>query len=137
MDVNPRNAIEILNTLSQNGIHEFDYEPNDRRWQRYIAMSRAGYAPDRYAGPLGFDDLTNYATKLARHHVVIHQGQPVRRRIYELPKPNVELFLRSVWWHYRLRRYLNTLTVEIRPFARRGDDRIERYWQEVAPIFGL
>lgn len=32
-----------------------------------------------------------------------------------------ELFLRSVWWHYRLRRYGNTLAVECRPFARRED----------------
>ena len=35
---------------------------------------------------------------------------------------DIPLFIRSVWWYFRLRRYGTQLCIEIRPFARCEDD---------------
>ena len=137
VDVNPRDAVAVLSALWAAKLHELDYAPNHQRWLRYIKYSAAGYAADRYAGPDGFDSLDDYTARLAEHHVVMHRGQPVKLAPAVVPDLDVDLFLRSVWWHYRLRRYGDTLAVEIRPFARRSDDCIERYWGHIASVLGL
>ena len=41
---------------------------------------------------------------------------------------DIPLFIRSVWWHFRLKRYGNRLCLEIRPFARRSDEHIREQW---------
>src|SRR5690606_4857113 len=106
--------------------------PNDQRWLNYIARSTAGYRKDRYGSPGLFLDLQHYVARLSKHEVVMHQVQQVRTSLDQLSKPDIALFLRSVWWHYRLRRYDHTLTVEIRPFARRKDEGFSQLWQLVA-----
>lgn len=137
IDVNPDDAIRIINELWEAKLHEFDYELNDKLWKKYIEKSRYGYRPDRYAGPNGFKDLEDYVEQLYKQPVTMHKGESVRLDARTTPDLEPELFLRSVWWHYRLRRYGNSLTIEVRPFTRRADDCLERYWQQVAPIFGL
>jgi hypothetical protein len=122
VDVHPEDATEILNRLWSARLHEIDYAENNAHWQKYITTSHFRYRADRYAGPGHFESLADYAHKLNMHEVAMHNGQPVRLVAEETPDLNMELFLRSIWWHYRLRRYGETLTVEIRPFARRGDD---------------
>lgn len=135
--VNPAEAIEMINCLWQAGLHMEDYTPNQRKWEMYILESRAGYRLDRYAGPRGFEDLTEYVHELKKHEVRMHQGRPVRIPVSKVCNLDVELFLRSVWWHYRLRRYGETLAIEIRPFARRGDEMIPKVWNRIASVLGL
>jgi hypothetical protein len=137
IDVNPGDAIPIINALWIAGLHEIDYAANDRRWQNYLRSSRAGYTMSRYGGPTSFTNLHNYAAELSRHEVVMHEGRPTSALVHQVSRLDIELYLRSVWWHYRLRRYNDTLAVEIRPFGRRGDDCIQSYWNRVAPVFGL
>ena len=151
VDVHPHDAIPIINELWRRRLHEVDFAPNHRRWQNYIALSNAGYDPLRYGGPAGFqegvDDLADYVRQLSLHDVVMHGDQLVRLNAQCVPDLNIDLFLRSVWWHYRLRRPEigpesnrrpgSTLAVEIRPIARRDDDCLERYWRLIAPVFGL
>jgi hypothetical protein len=137
VDVSPGDAITVINALWDARLHELDYEPNHRRWLSYIKNSQARYISSRYAGPHGFDDLADYVAHLVQHQVVMHDGQPTRISADVLPDLDAELFLRSVWWHYRLRRHHDTLAIEVRPFARRDDDCIEQYWSHVAPVFGL
>jgi hypothetical protein len=137
VDVNPGDAISVINALWEARLHELDYEPNHRRWLRYIKNSQARYISSRYAGPNGFDELADYVAHLVQHKVVMHDRQPTRISVDDLPDLDAELFLRSVWWHYRLRRHYDTLAIEVRPFARRDDDCIEQCWSHVAPVFGL
>jgi hypothetical protein len=137
VDVHPGDAIGWINQLWGNRLDLLDYAPNHARWQAYMATSRAGYTPDRYAGPAGFESLEHYSSELVRHPVVMHHGQPSWRPTSELADLNPELFLRSVWWHYRLRRYGNRLALEIRPIARRADDQIAVAWSVVSNILGL
>ena len=49
----------------------------------------------------------------------------------------IDLFLRSVWWHYRLRRYGDTLALETRPFARRGDEALNHTGRRIQQALGL
>ncbi len=135
--VNPAEAATVLNLLWKAGLHTVDYQPNNRRWLSYIEDSQAGYRPDRYGGPAGFDSLAEYVYELERHQVRMHQGQPVQLSVDQVESLDVELFLRSIWWHYRLRRYGDTLTVEIRPFARRSDEAISHLWKRIANVLGL
>lgn len=137
MSVNPEEAIPILNQLWQAGVHEWDYDLNNARWLAYIALSRAGYLSDRYGGPVGFEDLYDYVYQLSRHDVVMHNGRIVRYSVEQLPDPNIDLFLRSIWWHYRLRRYGDTLALEMRPFARRSDDQIPVLLSRLSEVIGL
>ncbi len=137
IDVNPVDAIELINKLWIANLHELDYAENNRRWKLYIAESLAGYRTNRYAGPQGFVDIEHYTVELAKNNVVMHAGMPCNQPITQVKKPNIDLFLRSVWWHYRLRRYGNTLTLEIRPFARRNDDDIETKLNRVLEVLDI
>jgi hypothetical protein len=138
VDVNPADAIDMINALWAAKIQERDYAPNNRRVQNYIKQSHAHYRTDRYGGPSHFKDLEDYVRKLAQHDVVMHKGQTVRLKPNKVPDLDIGLFIRSVWWHYRLRRYNDNLGIEIRPFSRRDDDCLETYWKEsIAPVFGF
>jgi hypothetical protein len=137
VDVNPDDAIGIINRLWARGLHEYDYAPNNRRWQAYIAKSLANYRPNRYAGPAGFNDLTDYVAQLCQHTLVMHNGSPCRQLPQEVIGLDSELYLRSIWWHYRLRRYSNTLALEMRPFARRADEQFTSIWGTIANTIGL
>ena len=122
VDLNPSDAIEMVNRLWAIGPHAAGYSRNDARWKTYISESVAGYRTDRYAGPQGFDSVADYCHELMRHDVVMHQGRPLNRPLAEVSDADIDLFLRSVWWHYRLRRYGASLAVEIRPMGRFDDD---------------
>jgi hypothetical protein len=137
VDVHPSDACTILNQLWQARLHQVDYAPNNGRWIEYIHRSRVNYRPSRYGGPAGFADLNEYAAALAVHPVLMQAGKPVNRPIHEVANVNIDLFLRSVWWHYRLRRFGSTLAVEIRPFARREDDQFEKLWKLITEATGL
>ena len=132
VSVNPTEAIGVLNRLHAAQLHLYDYAPNHQRWLNYIAQSTAGYREDRYGDPGLFLDLQHYVARLSQHEVVMHQGQPIGRPITKVADADIELFLRSIWWHYRLRRYDHTLAVEIRPFARRKDEGFSQLWRLVA-----
>jgi cytidylate kinase len=54
---------------------------------------------------------------LAKHDVVV-DGKLVP---FTEAKQDIDLFLRSIWWNFRLRRYNNRLCIEIRTLARRTD----------------
>lgn len=131
VSVAPPEAIGILNRLGQQ-IDTFltDY-PQEVVWRRYIAESSAGYRSDRYGGPLTFSSLENYCLSLSKHDVV--QGARL------VPFPDVDqldvpLFLRSIWWYFRLKRYGNALCVEVRPMPRRTDDQFLCQLEKVLQI---
>jgi hypothetical protein len=134
VDVNPNDAIPILNALNASCRIGAGYAANDRLWQRYMAESNAHYLPLRYGGPTNFSSLADYAQKLALHNVVMHQGKPVRLAPQDVPDLNVDLYLRSIWWHYRLRRYGNSLCIELRPFPRQQDENIPGVWKYVEAV---
>lgn len=137
VDVNPNDAINIINCLWEAKIHEVDYAANTICWTNYISWSKAGYLPDRFGGPAEFKDIDDYVQQLMKHDVVMHKGHPCSLKVDGVPDLDIDLFLRSIWWHYRLRRYSNTLALEVRPFSRRRDKNIPAAWNLIAPIFGL
>lgn len=94
--------------------------PQDILWRRYIAESHAGYDPLRYGGPLRFESLEDYCAKLARQPVVFGDRLTPFAEAGEFDIP---LFIRSVWWHFRLKRYDRALCIEVRPMGRWSDDR--------------
>jgi hypothetical protein len=135
IDVAPSEATEIINKLWEFEVHKLDYSQNDILWRNYINHSSYDYRQDRYAGPAGFDSLYHYAYELHLHDVVMHQCKPrTATCVRDVSNLDIDLFLRSVWWHYRLRRYGSTLALEIRPFARRTDEDILVKWKQLAEI---
>ena len=120
-DTTPTKAIGLINQLGRQA-EEFlvDY-PQDRVWREYIRSSKAGYRSDRYGGPLLFSSLRDYCNKLTMHEVVNGDRLTSAR---EMKSFSIPLFLRSVWWHFRLRRYGDRLCVEVRPLARNTDERL-------------
>ena len=137
VDVNPADAIGIINRLWDAKLNEGDYAPNNQRFTAYIEQSTAAYDSLRYGGPAGFTDMQDYVQQLLRHDVVMHQGTPCKLRPDTVAGLDVDLYLRSVWWHYRLRRYGNSLALEMRPFARRADAAIDMVWLRIQDAVGF
>jgi len=129
--VAPNEAIEILNRLGKN-INKFllDY-PQDSVWRKYVQSSLAGYKESRYGGPLLFDSVNDYSSEIASHSVVMGTSLVPVQQVKDL---DVDLHLRSVWWHFRLKRYGKSLCIEVRPMARRNDENISRQLQMVLDI---
>lgn len=131
ISVAPHEAVRILNKFGESiGSFLADF-PQDAVWRKYIAESAAKYLPNRYGGPLMFESLTDYCRALARHDVVRGARLVPYQDISDLDIP---LFLRSIWWHFRLKRYGNALCVEVRPMARRGDDQFNLQLEKVLQI---
>ncbi len=131
VDVNPSEAIPLLNNLGRNiGAFLADY-PQEVLWREYIHNSKAGYLPLRYGGPLFFKDLAAYCRELAKHDVVQGSALVPHKKVEDLDIP---LFLRSVWWYFRLRRYGPRLCIEVRPLARRTDAHIQSQFDLVMDI---
>ncbi len=107
-----------------------DY-PQDEIWRKYIRMSKAGYLDERYGGPGNLYNLRDYCGALVRHDVVL--GPKLVPHI-EVEDLNVPLFLRSVWWYFRLKKYGKTICIEVRPIARREDSKIESQLEMVLDI---
>lgn len=129
--VSPKEAIRCLNRLGRHiGLFLKDY-PQEVYWRRYIKESLANYNPLRYGGPLFFDDLRDYCSKLVEHDVVQGSRLVPYREVMDLDIP---LFLRSIWWYFRLKRYGNVLCIEIRPLARRTDRVLQQQLDRVMGI---
>lgn len=138
--LNRRSAIETLNRFGER-IDDFlaDY-PQDRIWKEYISNSTANYRNDRYGGPLFFESAEAYCTQLTLHDVVRPPGELVPHNY--LPEIDIPLFVRSVWWYFRLRRFpprtdrlvYPRICIEVRPMARRSDDHFDNQLRTVLDI---
>ena len=129
--VSTDSAIQIVNRLGQNIVKFLNDYPQDSVWRQYIAESSAGYLANRYGGPLVFDSIDNYCRQLTVHNVVLGTKLVPFASSDSLDIP---LYLRSIWWHFRLKRYNNALCVEVRPMARRKDNQFQRQLQMVLDI---
>ncbi|MDP1706424.1 MAG: hypothetical protein Q8L36_01225 [bacterium] len=133
ISVSSADAINILNRLGRKISLFMEDFPQDRVWKRYIADSAAGYRSDRYGGPLIFESLDDYCQALSRNSIVRGTHLIPFAEISDL---NIPLFLRSIWWHFRLKRYGDSLCIEVRPMARRTDDQIEKQLEKTLGIIG-
>ncbi len=130
-DTTPDKAIDQLNRLGEQITNFLADYPQDAVWKEYIKSSQAKYRTDRYGGPLFFKDLQDYCNKLLEHGAVNgNQLTPTT----EMESFSIPLFLRSVWWYFRLRRYGNRLCIEIRPMARRTDEILSQQLNMVLEI---
>jgi hypothetical protein len=124
-------AMLCLNRLGLS-IGEFlrDY-PQEDRWRRYIHSSHAGYDGLRYGGPLVFNDSESYIRELLRHEVMTSDGLvPIR----DVATIDWSLFVRSVWWYFRFKRYGTSFCLEVRPLPRRKDEMISEQLDMVLDI---
>ncbi|MBP6866150.1 MAG: hypothetical protein KBC12_01245 [Candidatus Pacebacteria bacterium] len=131
ISVSPTDAIEILNRLGSKTDLFLESYPQDRIWREYIRTSKAEYKSDRYGGPLLFDSLDDYCQQLSGHSVVVGPELVPFDQVTDL---NIPLFIRSVWWYFRLKRYGNDLCIEVRPMPRRNDENIQNQLQMVLDI---
>ena len=124
-------AVGYLNKLGEN-IGKFlkDY-PQEENWRRYIKESKASYHAMRYGGPLFFKNIEDYCVQLAKHDVVVGTKLIPLGQVTNLDIP---LYLRSIWWHFRLRRYGNTLCVEVRPLPRSNSRKFQDQFDFVMSI---
>ncbi|MDP3957505.1 MAG: hypothetical protein Q8Q10_03330 [bacterium] len=134
IDVSLETAIPVLNRLGRNIQGFLDDYPQDRVWRAYICDSLANYHADRYGGPLFFESISDYCDKLVLHDVV-QKGKLVPYRKCEAV--DIPLYLRSIWWYFRLRRYGNSLCIEVRPLPRRGDKLFEKQLKFVLDVMNL
>lgn len=134
IDVPFENAISVVNRLLAKQSLFLAKYPQDRIWREYIATSNAGYRSDRYGGPEAFDSIRHYCDELSKHALVMGSTLlPFEEACIET-EDEITLFLRSVWWFFRLRRYGNNLCVEVRPIPRRRDGMLAHQLQEVLDI---
>lgn len=117
LDTTPDKAIAAINRLNEHLARFLTDFPQDANWRYYIANSLANYEPTRYGGPGAFASLHDYCCQLASHRVVTPAGLIP----FAAAQPDINLFLRSLWWHFRLRRYGRTLCIEARPNGRYDD----------------
>lgn len=129
--VSIKDAIPILNKLGEQIEQFLTYFPQDKLWKEYITQSHAGYLPQRYGGPLHFTSIEEYCKKLTEHDVVQGTELVPHNKIEEL---NTSLFIRSVWWHFRLKRYENALCIEVRPTGRYTDEHLEPQLEKTLSI---
>lgn len=134
VDVSPAEAISMLNRLGGR-IGDFLREyPQEQVWREYIRMSRAGYREDRYGGPCIFASLEEYCENLAKHDVVYG---PHLVPFEDAGEVDIPLFVRSVWWYFRLKRYGSALCIEVRPLPRQRDEEFERQLEFVLEVMGI
>lgn len=131
IDVRPENAILLLNELGKKIWTFLPEYPQDALWKRYIAESPAGYKSDRYGGPLFFRNIEDYCERLVEHNVVLNNKLVPHEEVASL---NIPLFIRSVWWHFRLKRYGERLCIEIRPLPRKSNESIRDQFSLVQSI---
>jgi hypothetical protein len=131
VDVSVEDAIDCLNALNARRGEFLAEYPQDSVWQQYVHTSLAHYRSDRYGGPDHFSSLEHYCDDLARHSVI--EGTDLVPFSHAKLEKNdaIGLFLRSVWWYFRLRRYNKKLCIEVRPLARRRDDVLQKQLAQV------
>lgn len=134
IDVIPPEAIFCLNQMGDNIAKFLSEYPQDSVWRDYIKVSHAGYDPMRYGGPLHFESLEDYCQQL-NHHLVVDN---IRGKLVEQnPLQDIDLFLRSIWWYFRLRKHDQQLCVEVRPLSRRSDEGFDRQLNFVLDVMGI
>lgn len=118
----PEDAIYLLNKLSENRDKFVSSNPyvQEEMWVEYIQSSKAGYRSDRY-GVMCPTSIGNYVELLSSHDVVLDSKLVP---FDEAEQENIDMFLRSVWWNFRLRRYSDRLCIEVRTLSRRDDGQI-------------
>jgi len=124
-------AVECLNNLGNNIGPLLKLYPQEENWREYIKKSKANYHAMRYGGPLFFDSIKDYCEKLVKHDVVVGPKLVPYHQVTDLDIP---LYLRSIWWYFRLRRYYGVLCVEIRPLARLRDEILKKQLNFVLSI---
>jgi len=122
IDISAEEAIECLNALNARRAEFLARYPQDSVWHEYVRLSLAHYRSDRYGGPDHFNSLKHYCEELSRHAVVVGTDLLPFTHAKLENNEHIGLFLRSVWWYFRLRRYGSNLCVEVRPISRRRDD---------------
>ncbi len=137
--VSIQKAIPIINRLHENTDLFLQRFPQDRLWRDYLQQSRAGYRQDRFGGPSRFDSLGHYCHELAQHQMIDVMGQRLVP-FAEVDDPDFPLFLRSVWWYFRLKKYTsekygNQLCIEVRPNGRYQDHDIDHQFSEICQLF--
>jgi hypothetical protein len=141
--VEKNRAISCLNQLAGKLDIFLDYYPQHVNWLAYIAGSNAGYAHSRYGGPLYFESIADYARQLTGHGVITESVRPSLREpctgnlrpLSEVVDLDIPMYLRSVWWHFRLKVYGDCLCIEVRPIGRRNDDQLEEQLDLVMSCF--
>jgi len=112
---------------------------NFQIWRDYIANSTAKYEKSRYALPP--KTFEQYLKQLSELKVVMHQHNGTMQIAADpqpfsaSPQVNIELFLRSVWWYFRLRVRNRKLVLEIRDIPRWLG--IEKSWQIIKQTLDL
>lgn len=124
-------VIPILNRLLAARTTFLSEYPQDSIWHDYTRVSLAGYRANRYGGPDEFLSLEDYCEQLAQHDVVV--GSKLRP-IGTVADLDIPLFIRSVWWYFRLRRHGDQLCIEVRPLARGNDQAIAGQLEQVLDI---
>ncbi|MFC1787886.1 hypothetical protein ACFLZY_01560 [Patescibacteria group bacterium] len=115
---------------------------HDEIWMSYIRNSKAQYETDRYGFAPDYSSY-HYFRRLSELKVVM-TCQNNKLKLCRLARPfsqteavNLDLFLRSVWWHSRLRVRGGTLVLELRNNLRGADEMIEEEWTKIKQILGL
>ncbi|MDR2063860.1 MAG: hypothetical protein LBQ02_03705 [Candidatus Nomurabacteria bacterium] len=117
VDITPDEAIPMLNRLGSRIDRFLADFPQEKIWHDYIRGSKAKYQDRRYGGKVWFDSMKDYCNELSQYDVVENQKMvPFYENGLDIP-----LFVRSVWWYFRLKRYGDQLCIEVRPFPRRQD----------------
>ncbi|MFA7310211.1 MAG: hypothetical protein WC050_04895, partial [Candidatus Paceibacterota bacterium] len=134
VDVTLDDAMPKLNRLLAECDRFLSDYPQDAVWREYIRSSSAGYRSDRYGGPREFTSLGHYCDELARHAAVRGTSLvPFSEAAIE-SNAEITLFIRSVWWYFRLRRYGYNLCIEVRPLPRRRDEMLQSQLDMVLDI---
>ncbi len=134
IDVSLKEVIPVLNRLGEKIEDFLDDYPQDRVWRTYVHDSLAGYHSNRYGGPLHFESLADYCEKLALHDVV-RGGKLVPYA--KCDGVDIPLYIRSIWWYFRLKRYGDSLCIEVRPLPRREDELFEKQLRFVLDVMNL
>lgn len=134
LNVTLERAIETLNRLLRCRNDFLAAYPQDAVWREYIRASKAGYLPDRYGGPDTFESIEDYCSELARHDVVVGNALVPFAKAELAGNDSISLFIRSVWWYFRLRRYAHNLCIEVRPLPRRRDEKLQEQLDTVLSI---
>lgn len=101
------------------------WPPRENRaiWEDYLKNSKASYQSGRYGPPPS--DFDEYCCRLGEYKVVMNLMNGGSLEIarpavpfVECQNPNIDMFLRSVWWWMRLRVRGGKLVLEIRDVPR-------------------
>ena len=126
--VDPYDSMRIINRLGFCAFSFVENYPQDGIWRDYIANSRANYLSDRYGGPTFFESIEEYCQSIVQHDVAVGpQLIPFDKAI----NINIPLYLRSIWWHFQLKRHVDALCIEVRPIPRQSDNHIKSQYQTI------